>query len=80
MVMARADNFSIRVIIAFLAVIVLAAGYYYLWLFLKEFYKPILAVVAVYTLIDLFILEPGRAEDCKKHGPERLERLRKWGR
>ena len=80
MVMARVNDFLNWVIIALLAVVALPAGYWGLWLFLKGYYKPILAALFIFVLIDLFILGPRRQRDARENGPERLKKLRKWGR
>ncbi|MFA4834344.1 MAG: hypothetical protein WC619_05950 [Patescibacteria group bacterium] len=80
MVMARANDFFNLVIIALLALVVLPAGYYYLGLFLKEYYKPILIAVFIFSLIDLFILGPRREEDAREHGEERLKKLKQRGK
>lgn len=62
---ARVNDFLEWVFIA-LALVLLPVGYYCLWLLVKEFYKPILVAVLIFTLIDLFILEPKRSQ---KVGP-----------
>lgn len=62
----KVSKFVDGIIVALLIFVFLLASYYCLWLLVKEFYKPILVAVLIFTLIDLFILEPKRSQ---KVGP-----------
>jgi len=75
--MVRVSDFLNLVIITLLAVVVLPASYWGLWLLVKEYYQFILATFFIFVLVDLFILGPKRERDARNHGPERLEKLRR---
>jgi len=77
MVMARNDSFLNWVIIALLALVALPAMYYYEFLLLAKFYKPILVAVFVFIMIDLFILGPRREHEARERKQELLEKLKR---